>query len=69
MFETCVDQLVKVTLMNQPITTEWFHGTLFVQGLTDEQADQVLRVLSLKEIGRIEMHQIGNTGEFAYDFV
>jgi hypothetical protein len=68
MFETCVKQLVKVTLTNQPVTTEFYNGTLFVSTITEDQARSVFHALS-KSLGKVEIHPIGDTGEFAYDFV
>lgn len=68
MFETCVDQLVKITLTNQPVKTEFYNGTLFVRTITREQADQVAEVLRSKDLGTIIVSPIGDTGEYAYDF-
>ena len=68
MFETCVDQLVKITLVNQPVKTEFFNGTLFVRTITQDQADQVADMLRSKDLGKIIVNPIGNTGEFAFDF-
>ena len=67
MFETIVKQYVKITL-NKPVITEFFSGTLFVRTITQEQADAVLTALNEK-VGTVQMSPIGDTGEFAYDFV
>ena len=70
MFETCVDQLVKVTLTNEPVRTEWFNGTLFVSNITEDQARSVFHRLSQTlGLGKVEINAIGDTGEFAYDFI
>jgi hypothetical protein len=70
MFETCVDQLVKVTLVNEPVKTEWFNGTLFVSTITEAQARSVFHRLSQTlGLGKVQISPIGDTGEFAYDFV
>ena len=70
MFETCVDQLVKVTLTNESIKTEWFNGTLFVSTITEAQARSVFHKLSQTlGLGKVQISPIGDTGEFAYDFV
>jgi hypothetical protein len=45
MFETLVDQLVKVTLTNQPVKTEFYNGTLFVRKIDESQARQVFHRL------------------------
>lgn len=69
MFETCVDQLVKIELMNEPVRTEWYNGTMFVRTITPSQAEQVRAMLQRRDIGQIQMSPIGDTGEFAYDFI
>ena len=70
MFETVVDQLVKVTLTNQPVKTEFYNGTLFVRTITEDQARSVFHALSKSlGLGKVEIHPIGDTGEYAYDFV
>jgi hypothetical protein len=70
MFETCVKQLVKVTLTNQPVTTEFYNGTLFVSTITEDQARSVFHALCKSlGLGKVEIHPIGDTGEYAYDFV
>ena len=70
MFETCVDQLVKVTLTNEPDKTEWFNGTLFVSTINEAQARSVFHRLSQTlGLGKVQISPIGDTGEYAYDFV
>jgi hypothetical protein len=69
MFETLVDQLVKVTLTNESVKTEFCNGTLFVRTITEEQARKVFHRLS-DAIGfaKVSVSPIGDTGEYAYDF-
>lgn len=70
MFETCVKQLVKVTLTNQKVTTEFFEGTLFVRTITEDQARSVFHALSKSVgLGKVQVSPVGDTGEYAYDFV
>ena len=70
MFETLVDQLVKVELTNEPVKTEFYNGTLFVRTITEPQARQVFHRLSRTfGLGSIIVSPIGNTGEYAFDFV
>jgi hypothetical protein len=70
MFETLVDQLVKVTLTNEPVTTEFFNGTLFVSTITETQARTVFHRLSETfGVGKVQINAIGDTGEYAYDFI
>ena len=69
MFETCAKQLVLLTL-NQKVTTEFYNGTLFVRTITEDQARSVFHALSNSlGLGKVEVSPIGDTGEFAYDFV
>jgi hypothetical protein len=70
MFETLVDQLVKVTLTNEPVKTEFYNGTLFVSPITESQARTVFHRLSETfGLGKVVVSPIGDTGEYAYDFV
>ena len=70
MFETLVDQLVKVTLTNEPVKTEFYNGTLFVRTINEQQARKVFHRLSKQfGLGSIIVSPIGDTGEYAFDFV
>jgi hypothetical protein len=70
MFETLVDQLVKVELTNKPVKTEFYNGTLFVRTITESQARAVFHRLSRQfGLGSIQVSPIGSTGEYAFDFV
>jgi hypothetical protein len=70
MFETAIDQLVKVTLTNEPVKTEFYNGTLFVRKINEAQARQVFHRLSKTlGLGSIIVSPIGDTGEYAFDFV
>ena len=70
MFETLVDQLVKVTLVNEPVKTEFYNGTLFVRKINEPQARRVFHRLSKTfGTGTVQVTPIGNTGEYAFDFV
>ena len=69
MFETCVKQLVTITL-DKPVTTDFYNGTLFVSTITEDQARSVFHTLSKSlGLGKVQVSPIGDTGEFAYDFV
>jgi len=69
MFETCVKQLVTITL-DKSVTTEFYNGTLFVSTITEDQARSVFHALSKSlGLGKVQVSPIGDTGEFAYDFV
>jgi hypothetical protein len=70
MFNTCVDQLVKTTLTNESVRTQWYNGTLFVSTITESQARSVFHRLSeTLGLGRVLVSPIGDTGEYAYDFL
>jgi hypothetical protein len=70
MFETIVDQMVKVELTNEPVKTEFYNGTLFVRTITESQARQVFHRLSRQfGLGTVQVSPIGTTGEYAFDFV
>ena len=70
MFNTLVDQLVKVTLTNEPVKTEFYNGTLFVSTITERQARSVFHRLSdTFGLGSVQVSAIGDTGEYAFDFV
>ena len=70
MFNTLVDQLVKVTLTNEIVTTEFYNGTLFVSTITEAQARSVFHRLSdTFGLGAVQVSAIGDTGEYAFDFI
>jgi hypothetical protein len=70
MFETTVDQLVRVTLTPEPVKTEFYNGTLFVRTINERQARSVFHVLSQTlGMGTVQVSPIGTTGEYAFDFV
>jgi hypothetical protein len=70
MFNTLVDQLVKVTLTNEPVKTEFHNGTLFVRTINESQARLVFHRLSKQfGVGSVQVSPIGDTGEYAFDFV
>lgn len=70
MFETSIDQLVRVTLVNEPVKTEFCNGTLFVRTITEAQARRVFHELSKTlGLGTVQVSPIGDTGEYAFDFV
>ena len=68
MFETVVKQYVRITLNNIKVKTEFFSGTLFVRTITEQEADAVLHTL-IEKVGQVQMSPIGDTGEYAYDFI
>jgi hypothetical protein len=70
MFETIVDQIVKVELTNEPVKTEFYNGTLFVRTINEAQARKVFHRLSKQfGLGTVQVNAIGDTGEYAFDFV
>lgn len=70
MFNTLVSQLVKVTLTNETVRTEFHGGSLFVSTITEAQARSVFHALSKAlGTGTVQVTAIGDTGEYAFDFV
>jgi hypothetical protein len=70
MFNTLLDQLVKVTLTNQEVRTQVVNGTLFVSTITEPQARSVFHRLSETfGLGKVQVSPIGDTGEYAFDFI
>jgi hypothetical protein len=70
MFQTIVDQIVKTELTNETVSNQWYNGTLFVSTITESQARQVFHRLSKTlGVGKVQVNAIGDTGEYAYDFV
>jgi len=70
MFNTCISQLVKVALTNEEVKTEFYNGTLFVRTITEAQARSVFHKLSeTLGLGKVQVSPIGDTGEYAFDFV
>ena len=69
MFETCAKQLVQITL-NQRVTTEFYNGTLFVSTITEDQARSVFHAFCKSlGLGKVQVSPVGDTGEYAYDFI
>jgi len=67
MFYNLVKQLVRVTLNDPKVAVEFVNGTLFVHTITEAQARAVFHELSNRF--RIQISAIGDTGEYAYDFI
>lgn len=67
MFENLVKQLVTLTLNNPKVKVEFFNGTLFVRTITEAQARAVFHELGNRF--RVQVSPIGDTGEYAYDFI
>jgi len=68
MFENLVKQVVSITLNNPKVVKEFYNGTLFVSTITENEARAVFHVL-LEKVGAVQMSPIGDTGEYAYDFI
>ena len=67
-FETLV--LAKVAkVLGSDKQAMFEYGTLFVSGLTKDEAEKVRDMLSMNWMLRVEMNDMGSTvDEFAYDF-
>ena len=69
MFENTVIQIVEHTLTT-PVATEFFSGTLFVRNISEVQARSVFhKLVKTFGLGAVQVSHIGDTDEYAYDFV
>jgi len=56
--------------LTQDDLAEFCNGTLFVGSINEREARSVFHMLSKNYgLGRVQVHPIGNTGEYAFDFV
>jgi len=70
MFENLIKQLVTLTLNDPKVVKEFYNGTLFVRTITEDQSRRVFHALSKSlGLGKVQINPIGDTGEYAYDFV
>ena len=68
-FETRVLDVVKPALGETGVA-EFSYGTLFVDHISSEQAENIHNKLRGREgFGNVEVTRIGKTNEYAYDFV
>ena len=68
-FETRVLEIVEPALGATGVAS-FSYGTLFVDRVSAEQADTILQKLRGREgLGNVEVTRIGQTNEYAYDFV
>ena len=70
-FEHMVEQDVD-TILDQTVKTEfywrnWYNGTLFINGMSQEAMTRVLDKLCYV-FGNVEMNRCGDTDEYAFDF-
>jgi len=68
-FESIVLNQVADTLKQDDLA-EFYSGTLFVGSINEREARRVFHMLSKNYgVGCVQVNAIGNTGEFAFDFV
>ena len=68
-FESIVLNQVADTLTQDDLA-EFYNGTLFVGSINEKEARKVFHMLSKNYgIGTVQVSPIGNTGEYAFDFV
>jgi hypothetical protein len=68
-FESVVLGQVSNTLAQDNLA-EFYNGTLFVGSIDEKEARKVFHMLSKNYgLGRVQISPIGNTGEYAFDFV
>ena len=68
-FESVVLNQVAGTLIQDDLA-EFCNGTLFVGSINEKEARSVFHMLSKNYgVGRVQVNPIGNTGDYAFDFV
>jgi hypothetical protein len=68
-FESVVLNQVATTLTQDDLA-EFYNGTLFVGTINEKEARSVFHMLSKNYgLGCVQVSPIGNTGEYAFDFV
>jgi hypothetical protein len=68
-FESIVLNQVADTLTQDDLA-EFYNGTLFVGSIDEKEARKVFHMLSKNYgTGTVQVSPIGNTGEYAFDFV
>jgi len=68
-FESVVLNQVANTLTQDDLA-EFYNGTLFVGNINEREARSVFHMLSKNYgLGTVQVHPIGDTGEYAFDFV
>ena len=68
-FESVVLNQVANTLKQDDLA-EFCNGTLFVGSINEQEARKVFHMLSKNYgVGCVQVNPIGNTGEYAFDFV
>ena len=68
-FKSIVLNQVADTLTQDDLA-EFYNGTLFVGSIDEKEARKVFHMLSKNYgLGRVQVNPIGNTGEYAFDFV
>jgi hypothetical protein len=68
-FESVVLDQVANTLTQDDLA-EFYNGTLFVGTINEQEARSVFHMLSKNYgLGSVQVSPIGNSGEYAFDFV
>ena len=67
-FETMVTNKARTVLHDLPAHIEWHGGSMFVHTLYQTEAVNLCEALE-NAFGKIRMGQLGETGEFYFDFV
>ena len=67
-FETAVTNVARTVMGDLPAHIEWHGGSMFVRTLYETEAVNLCEALE-NAFGKIRMGQLGETGEFYFDFV
>jgi|14_taG_2_1085336.scaffolds.fasta_scaffold20622_3 hypothetical protein len=67
MVEQDVDTILDTTVKTEFYWRNWFNGTLFINGMSQDAMNRVLD--KLRDVfGNVEMSRCGDTDEYAFDF-
>ena len=67
-FEIMVTNKARQVMYDLPAHIEWHGGSMFVRTLYETEAVNLCEALQ-DEFGPIRMGQLGDTGEFYFDFI
>ena len=65
--ELMIDAILNYEVRNEFYWRNWYNGTLFINGMSQEAMDKVLAKLQYV-YGNVIMSRCGDTDEYAFDF-
>ena len=67
MVEQDVDTVLDTTVKTEFYWRNWYNGTLFINGMSQDAMTRVLAKLQYV-FGNVQMNRCGDTDEYAFDF-